>query len=86
MTTFTMITTIVALSILVSAVSVALIGLGYWMGRNSAEKPFRSMANPGPAPRDRAPVDEPPGDLFNDAAYGFGDEGVKAVPTMGGRQ
>ena len=82
----TLVTTIVGLTILVFAVTGVLIGFGYWMGRNSAERPFRSQANPGPMPKDRPPIDDPAGDLFNEAAYGYGDEDAKAIPTIGVRQ
>lgn len=59
---------------------------GYWAGRNSAERPFRSEANPR-APRletRREAIPEPEGgDFYQDAAFG---EEKSPVPTIiGGR-
>ncbi|MHC4310900.1 MAG: hypothetical protein ACYSW3_00330 [Planctomycetota bacterium] len=40
--------------------------IGYWMGRNSADQPFRSDYNV--AKRDQGPKEEPEqGDIFKDA-------------------
>jgi hypothetical protein len=58
--------------ILAMGAAVALVVIGYWMGRNTTERPFRSQMNPKKALRLRtnAPKPEPDGDLFQDAAYG----------------
>lgn len=56
--------------------------VGYWAGRNSSERPFRSESNPR-APRPEAKKEAIPepegGDFYQDAA--FGDE-KGPVPTM----
>ena len=54
---------------------------GYWAGRNSIERPFRSHGNPGkPSDSNRKPQGEPEeGDFYQDAA--FGDDN-SPVPTI----
>jgi hypothetical protein len=56
---------------------------GYWAGRNSAERPFRSEKNPKPIrpiePKQATPEPEG-GDFYQDAAFG-GDEKAP-VPTI----
>lgn len=71
------------LSALFSAMSyciVLIIGLliGYWMGRNSAERPFRSIE--APKKRDQGSTEDPGGDLFLEALQDDKDE-KKGIPT-----
>jgi hypothetical protein len=71
------------LSALFSAMSycvVLVIGLliGYWMGRNSAERPFRSVE--APKKRDQGSTEDPGGDLFLEALQDDKDE-KKGIPT-----
>ena len=67
------------------AIGAVLIGFGYWMGRNSAEKPLRSVNNPPRLSKYTEAVLEPEGDLFNDAAFGPPGENEPGIPTMAGR-
>ena len=84
--TATLITTVVGISILLFFVAVVLVAFGYWMGRNSMERPFRSLHNPARA-KPTAPIDEPAGDLFNDAAWGTpGTDDTTRIPTIGGER
>jgi len=63
-------------------IAVCLIWFGYWMGRNSTDKPVRSIYNPAKARREPA-IDEPQGDIFNDAAYGLAEgEREPGIPTI----
>ena len=57
------------------------IALGYWMGRNSTDRPVRSPNNPGKKGR-KAPIPEPAGDIFNTAAFGEPGEGDPDVSTL----
>ena len=68
-------------------VAVGLIWFGYWMGRNSSDKPVRSHHNPSKTQSYEymAPIDEPEGDLFNDAAYGTEGNTRGISSTMIGR-
>ena len=71
------------LSALMSAMSyciVLVVGLliGYWMGRNSAERPFRSIE--APKKRDQGSTEDPGGDLFMEALQDDEDE-KKRIPT-----
>jgi len=50
---------------------------GYWMGRNSQDKPVRSQLNPPKRPLRRKPIDEPEGDPYVEA--------MTAPPTDEGR-
>lgn len=54
---------------------------GYWAGRNSIERPFRSAKNPGrPSRPNHEPQGEPEtGDFYQDAAFG---EDKAPVPTI----
>lgn len=55
---------------------------GYWAGRNSAERPFRSEANPRPIRQDRnttATGEPEEGDIYAEAVFGD-DKGP--VPTI----
>lgn len=66
---------VVVVALVVGAVMAAgLMAAGYWAGRNSAERPFRSPENakPGLPPElNRKPIPDPEtGDVFNDAAFG----------------
>lgn len=80
-----LIATVVGITVLLFFVAAALVAFGYWMGRNSTERPFRSLNNPAAA-KDRPPIDEPEGDLFNDAAWGSpGTDENQRIPTIGGR-
>ena len=49
------------------AVIAGAIWFGYWMGRNSSDKPLRSEENPAKTPKNVMPIDEPEEDVFNDA-------------------
>ena len=51
--------------------------IGYWMGRNSAERPFLSEAQPRHT--DQGPTDESQVDVFRDAMQGADD---KRIPTI----
>jgi hypothetical protein len=65
--------------------AVGLIWFGYWMGRNSRELPVRSDMNPAKKRMGtKAPIDDDVGDLFQDAAFGYPEEGP-GIPTIGGR-
>ena len=58
---------------------------GYWAGRNSAERPFRSEKNPrATRPEASRPATPEPedGDVYQDAAFG---EDKGPVPTIMGR-
>ena len=69
------------------AIGALLIGFGYWMGRNSAEKPLRSVNNPSTWKiQNVSPTPEPEGDLFNEAAFGSPNETTPGIPTMGGNR
>ena len=65
--------------------AVALVVIGYWMGRNTTERPFRSVQNPRYHStlkfKGRPPIPEPDEDLFNDAAYGAPEK--DGIPTIG---
>jgi hypothetical protein len=66
---------VVVAAMLAGAILAALLmATGYWAGRNSAERPFRSPENvkPGLPPElNRKPIPDPEtGDVFNDAAFG----------------
>jgi len=74
------------LFVLGALVCMAMVAFGYWMGRNSAEQPIRSIHNPKKTDVTEyvAPIDEPEGDLFNDAAHG--DENhTRGISTMTGQ-
>jgi len=63
-------TTSILLALLISVVICAVLclgslGLGYWMGRNSSERPFRSDMNP--KEHDQGSAAEPEGDPYFDA-------------------
>lgn len=67
-------------------IAAALIWFGYWMGRNSAEKPLRSLGNPPMRPKKIKPaIPEPHGDLFQDAAFGYPGEDGPGIPTIGAK-
>lgn len=71
------------LAALMSAMSyciVLVVGLliGYWMGRNSAERPFRSVE--APKKRNQGSTEDPGGDLFMEALEDDKDE-KKGIPT-----
>lgn len=53
-------------------VAIGCILLGYWMGRNSSEKPMRSVNNP--AKRDQGSHEDPGGDPFEEAMEIIEDE------------
>ena len=77
----------VVAAMLAGAILAALLmAAGYWAGRNSAERQFRSSENarPGPPPElNRKPIPDPEtGDVYNDAAFG---ESKGPVSTMIGR-
>lgn len=61
----------IAVAALVIGVGISILSvcLGYWMGRNSQDLPMRSPNNPG-KPKHANPVDEPEGDLFEEAMRG----------------
>jgi len=61
-----------------------LIWFGYWMGRNSADKPLRSPYNPAKTPDDQDPIDDQESDLFNDAAFGRPGEREPGISTIRG--
>lgn len=74
----------VALSILGSMVlgvlqAAGLVFIGYWMGRNSIDRPLRSEYNPGTTKRIPA-EDEVAGDVFTDAMAQ--DEVETRTPTI----
>lgn len=83
-----MLDAIIAVVALVAGAILAagLMAAGYWAGRNSAERPFRSPENlkPGLPPElNRKPIPDPEGgDVFAEAAFG---ESKGPVPTMMGR-
>jgi len=57
---------------------------GYWAGRNSAERPFRSKENQKEAATpNRKAQGEPEGDFYSEAAFG---EDTAPVSTIGARQ
>ena len=57
---------------------------GYWAGRNSAERPFRSSENKKEAATpNRKAQGEPEGDFYSEAAFG---EDTAPVSTIGARQ
>jgi hypothetical protein len=53
---------------------------GYWMARNAADKPVRSLLNPPRSPARRRPIEEPEGDPYVEAMTPPSDEG--RVPTL----
>ena len=61
------------------ALSVIYLYIGYWMGRNSAERPFN--ASEKEKPFDPGPTDEPEGDYFLDELPDYG-ETTGRVPTV----
>ena len=72
------------ISALMSAMSycmVLIVGLliGYWMGRNSAERPFRSVE--APKKRHQGSTEDPGGDLFMEALQDEEDE-KKGISTI----
>lgn len=61
------------------AVSLVFLYIGYWMGRNSAERPFN--ASEKPEEFEPGPTDEPEGDYIMDELRDY--EGVSVrIPTI----
>jgi len=59
-----------------------MIWLGYWMGRNSTDRPVRSLENPKKTNQNQAAIDEPTYDLFQEAAYGPPGSNEPDKPTI----
>ncbi len=74
-----MYTDFIILMVLTTAIAVGCVLLGYWMGRNSTERPMISEAQP-PLHKDQGSKDEPEyGDLFRDAMAGQEDGRIATV-------
>lgn len=63
---------------IILALSVVYLYIGYWMGRNSAERPFN--ASEKEKPFNPGSTDEPEGDYFRDELPGH--ESPERVPTV----
>ena len=57
---------------------------GYWAGRNSAERPFRSKENQKEAitPNRKAQLEPEGGDFYQDAAFGEDTGPVSTIPRQ----
>ena len=60
-------------------IAIGCIMIGYWMGRNSAELPMRSVHNP--AKKDQGGHEDPGGDPFEEAMEILVDENER-TPTL----
>jgi len=65
-----------------AGVAIGFVGilLGYWMGRNSAERPF--VQNTQPAQADQGSTEEPGGDIFTEAMVEPPEKEEKGIPTI----
>ena len=70
-------------AVIATATAVGCILLGYWMGRNSIERPMRSDSNP--RRHDQGSTEEPGGDPFV-AAMAEDDEDERRPTMLVGRR
>ena len=76
---------IVFISVILAMLAAAgLIVVGYWMGRNTTERPFRSDRNLKRRLGRKPAEPDPEGDLFQEAVYGGYDPSKKepGIPTI----